>query len=234
MEPNDLFSIGSYIGERERLLSKHTLFDYEYGLKRFKTINIGQILSSDGYDDGSLPSYLIKFVAEQGIVLMIPNMVNGYAVGVQLRSFKDRVFVTFGSGRFIPYGIGDLEEGFTYRRPVIVTEGPLDCECLRLFYKNVIAMSTAGMSGSQREVLDNLTFRVILAYDNDAAGDKAFERDAKFLREKDIICDRLRHPEGVKDPGSIADFMYEGKIWELGNLKDYYRNAIKVLVPDGV
>jgi DNA primase len=97
------------------------------------------------------------------------------------------------------YGLPDVKLGKD--KTLILVEGPLDCLWLRQYgYKNSLAImggSTLGME--QRRIIkeDLKPKRVILAYDNDEAGQALNQKSADALRGIDCYAVRW---EGVEWP----------------------------------
>ena len=74
-----------------------------------------------------------------------------------------------------------------------------------------------------RQILLTLTNRFVLLYDADDSGKKAYWRDKKFFEENGCEVKFGRHPDGVKDTGTIADLLYAGDDFNREFIEMYYK-----------
>lgn len=162
----------------------------------------------------SIPVYFLDFVGKHGKVLGIGNILNGEVYSIKFKTLKDKDFMTLGKKRTIPYGMGMLSTDFKYGDWVILVEGEKDRDSLAQLYPNVVATSTAGASSMMSEILLTLTNRFIGYYDNDEAGNKAFNKNRKFFVEHRCQFEKGIHPDGCKDSGSLIDYLYKGRTYE--------------------
>ena len=81
----------------------------------------------------------------------------------------------------------------------------LDCDFIKQFYPNTLALLTDVVSNNQLTILKHLTSKVILALDNDDAGNKGFWISKKKLEQEGISVVRFNHNSKLKDFGDLAD-----------------------------
>ena len=80
-----------------------------------------------------------------------------------------------------------------------------------------------------KQVLLSLTNRFILYYDADDPGRHACYRDRKFFRDHMCQVDIGIHPPGVKDSGTIIDYMFQGKEYDAEYIKSFYTLQLMTL-----
>jgi len=222
MDLNKLYQIAVKVPEYLQYVNKYTYL----ACTTAPEIRYGTLDTLLKYKNsvGDVPDYLIKMTNEVKEVLLIPNIINGYVTQIVARAVHDKQFQTLIALLSYPFGMGTMSPNRIYLDPVVVCEGVGDMYALRRVYPNVVATLTAGLTVVQIEMLRMLTNCVILAYDADESGQKAFYRDQKRLKDMDssISVNLLKHPEGVKDPGEVLDMQlrFEDKKYEMA-LKSY-------------
>ena len=221
--PSVLVKISTPIGEKQRFKNKYTYLSYKrYPQYRYLTLND---LFKNKITKKDIPSHIFDFIAREGEVLLIANVVSNVVVNVQLRSFKTKTFLAYGSQSYLFYGFGYLSPNFKYGDPVVIVEGTVDADYLRTLYPNVMACMTAGMSSMQLNLLKYLTDYVVLAYDNDDAGRRAVEKDKRRLINDKFRVEVLNHPD-VKDPGDVLQLKMDGDDFEYQIKESYYKTYL--------
>lgn len=229
ISPSKLFLLGRPLTEEDSKLNKYTYMGYTYKYPHYRMLDIGILVSNSIKRDEDLPSYLLDWIGERGEVLVIANIVNNKVPFVQLRALKEKQFSVYGSQTKIPYGLGYLSKDFKYGDPIFVCEGIADVDTFRGIYPNVIGTLTAGLSKTQYEVVKRLTNRVILAYDKDEAGAKAYYRDKKKFINDNIRVGYLRQFEYFKDIGDLSQQLFLNNKDEFDRALRYYSLQSQIL-----
>lgn len=94
--------------------------------------------SYDAFRYEKFDNYLKNWLAEQGKVIAMPNMVNGEVTAILFRSITSKIFRYYNECPYIPYGAG-VNNKQDYSRPWLIVESALDSDFLRNFYPYVIA-----------------------------------------------------------------------------------------------
>lgn len=179
-----------------------------------------------GYMKGDLPSFGDSFdlwasgVGLSGGVYTFPlTDILGRVRGVQFR-FEDtrryRYLDYFEDDEGYPvlFGLSQAISTVWVSETITVVEGVFDLFPLeRLYGRGIVATLTAGVRSNFRRFLSRFCNRVVVAYDNDAAGDRAYneiKQGAVFYEVERLVCPKIRK-QGVSDKYT-KDF---GDLWEL-------------------
>jgi 5S rRNA maturation endonuclease (ribonuclease M5) len=171
-------------------------------LNNIKQITSGEIL--DHQDKFKYYKFIPNFIKAHEDVLLIFNMYKNIPVGCTMRSKKDHAFADIGNTGGLFYGLCNLKRDFKYGDPIVIVEGPKDCETYRHVFddKNCIAIMTSNLTSAQQEVIKCLTNDIVLANDNDEAGIKAQKEFLKY-NKKNFKINILKHPDDIKDFGDL-------------------------------
>lgn len=227
MDLNRLYHASSEIGEDMVNKNKYTFWAHKNKLQNYRIITLGTLMKVSKENPSDPPSdYVIRFVNEEALVLGIFNVLCGQVLQVVLRSLSSHKFLTLTSRHQLMYGIGFIKEK-SYSDPIVLTEGTLDCDVLRAIYPYVFGCLTSGLSKLNMEILQYLTNHVILAYDSDDVGQKAIRNDRFKLQRMGLNVSVLPHLRGNKDPGDVAQALYEGRDTEAELAMSFYRVSLK-------
>lgn len=203
--------------------------DYMYlGLDfgHYRYVDISSIQNLKRGED--LAEYVYDFIMEQGECLLLCHVYNGHCDYLAIRSLRAKEFLTYGDKKGIPYGLYYLDPDFKYGDLIVIVEGVKDRDALvKYVYRNVIANSGAGLSKLAKEILPFITNRVLLLYDNDETGNKSSYYDAKYLASVGISVVRGKHPNKVKDSGTLIEYERALKSFELEALIKAYSKIIE-------
>lgn len=207
----------------------YTYLGYYNKLSNYTIYNIGGLIEKRLKRGTDISNYIYDFIGENGEVLGIANIINGIAYSIKFKSLKEKKFLTYGTLRAMPYGIGDLE-GLTYGTPIVLVEGEKDRDSCKELYPYVLSASTSGTSLMMREILLTLTNKFILYYDGDEAGRKACSRDSYFFKGRGCQVSIGEHPKDTKDIGTLTDLKYSGDTFKLDFLNTFYKSQIQVML----
>lgn len=155
----------------------------------------------------SLPSYFINYLKTSGDSIMLPNKINDTVYTLTFRNiYGPKQFIKLGSNSFLFYGLGKLPQDFVYGIPIMLVEGNIDCDSAREIYPYTLATLTNAISLNQIQLLSFLTNKVIVAYDNDEAGNKGYWGVYNSLSKLGFKVMRFRHSERLKDFGDLLDY----------------------------
>lgn len=202
MDLNLLYHLCKPIPENLLSLNKYTQASLYYPI-RFLTLET--LLTYKSQTSQDPPQYLTELVSSESELVLIPSIINRQVVTAVIRSIHSKRFQTLLHSISYPFGIGQLQTSFTYLKPILVVEGVGDLLALKPIYPNVVATLTSGLSKTQLSILQLLTNHLILAYDNDEAGNKSFYRDRKRILALNMQVSRLNNPAHYKDPGQLLD-----------------------------
>lgn len=223
---NKVFESGRDLERKDVLLSKYTMNAYKKDLDNYRIMTLGSIINKEWKND--IPDYIIEFLNDEGQVVSIANIVLNQVAQIQFRSLKEKKFTVLGRQTAVPYGIGQFSDDFKYGDWVVITEGTSDRDALIDIYPNTIAVLTSGLTTIQRQLIKNLTNKVILLYDNDKAGLDGMDKDSYILREKmGIKVETIDYIEDVEDPGTILEYKYEGKSFDAEHLESYFETWLR-------
>ena len=160
-----------------------------------------------------IPDYAFDMIVEQGRALIFLEPGSGYAI---LKQFDTKRFLTFGKQRSVPFGLSNftrpipnelnITQPFTYGKPILIVEGLRDCLDAQTIYPYTLAMQTSSIPSLVKEVLHTLTDTIILALDNDDAGQKGI-KNLKYKKEFNYLT--LNYPDNYKDIGTLSQLYYK-------------------------
>lgn len=193
---SNLYSKGSKISDNS---NKYMRFISQ---SDYKFLSAFEILSSVTL----WPDYIISYIKSHGDCVMIPNMIKGRIYSISLRNNQgQKQFLKIGNIADVMYNLNNLSEDFRFGDTILLVEGNLDCDFIKQFYPNTLALLTDVVSNNQLTILKHLTSKVILALDNDDAGNKGFWISKKKLEQEGISVVRFNHNSKLKDFGDLAD-----------------------------
>lgn len=211
--------------------NKYLMNAYKKKLGNYRIINSGIVIKNRWRGDKELPKHIIEFINEEGEVMVIANILLKQVTQIQFRAIEHKKFYALGSQSSIPYGLGFLNREFKFGDWLVITEGSSDRDALVSIYPNIIAVMTSGLSTIQRELLKNLTNKVILLYDNDETGRRGFYRDRKKLQKEGFTVEEIPYSsKDVGDPGDILQYKFMGKYFEAEQLEFYFKSWIDNII----
>ena len=182
----------------------------------------------DAFRYDKFDSYLKQFITSQGKCIAMPNIVNGDVTAIMFRSLSTKQFRYYNECQYIPYGAGVNDK--PYYKPWIIVESALDSDFLRNFYPYVIATNGTTVSNNIITFLTNTCSTMYCGFDNDKAGNEAFNRLCMKYSgsNKDFHIKRFLPPlrlEGgyLKDFGDILECLYKNLYEDY----DYYVLTVK-------
>lgn len=99
------------------------------------------------------------------------------------------------------YGLHAAKQEIKKKNLAVVVEGNMDVIAShQAGVRNVVASSGTSFTGEQLQLLKRFTDRLVLSFDNDAAGENAARRSIDAAVAAGFSVRMLRLPEGVKDP----------------------------------
>lgn len=233
---NTIDSCSNYIRilyniSREITEAKFDSDDYTYltciaNLNNFKQITSGEIVN---YKD-QLRAYIYNGIIDQEEVVLMFNVYKNIPYGCTIRGKKNKKFIDIGNTGGVFYGLCDMDKNFRYGDPIVIVEGPKDCETYKKVFKdkNCLAMMTSNVSTTQLEVLKGLTNNIIWAADNDKPGKDALEKFKKF-NSKDFKINILKHPDDIKDFGDLIPLIRNDR-QKLKEFVNFYKIQINTFV----
>lgn len=230
MNLTEFFQKGEVI-DNEKVFDTYTSMGLRNNLQNYRIFTLNSLIKGLKVSRGKdIPEFIYDFIAEQGISLGIANIINDIVYSMVFRSVKEKKFLTCGSKRSMPYGIGDLDPNFKYGDFLVLVEGMKDRDSIKSVYPNVVSTNTAGTTVIMREVLLTLTNNFIILYDSDEPGVKASYYDRKYFLNKGCNAVIVKQPSGVKDSGTISDLQYQGDTFKSEYLKNYYKTNINTII----
>lgn len=221
----DLFNIGRLITEDSNNPYLHLAYKNKY--KHYRLISSGEIFIKGKNMD--IPEFVKSFVYNNNQVLMMANIISGKVVGLTFRTIEgEKDFLTWGNNKGNFYGLGQMNPNFKFGDPIILVEGLMDCDVIKQYYPNTLAVLTSGLTKNQIAVLTRLTNNVILMFDNDDAGFLGTKYSEKAIRDKCNVK-IFKHHNRLKDPGDIIKLELN-KDPDLDFIEMYYKMSIKNLV----
>lgn len=221
----EVFELGRLITEDSS--NKYLHLAYKCKLQHYRLLTSGELLIKGRNLD--VPEFVKAFIQNNSEVLMMANIIAGKVVGITFRTVKGpKDFLTWGNNKGNFYGLGMLEKDFKYGTPIILVEGLLDCDVVKQYYPNTLAVLTSGLTKNQTAVLTRLTNRVILMLDNDDAGETGTFLSNKAIKDKCIVR-VFKHHAKCKDPGDLIDMEIKGdEDYEF--IENYYKMCIENLI----
>lgn len=212
--------------------NKYIELALKYNCKNYRICTVYDIYSLGLFN--SFSYFAKEFINNSGRFLVILNELNGKPISSVFRGLDKKDFFDF-SVYYCPYGLDLIDENFRYGDYLVLTEGIYDADCFRGIYKNTISMLTSSITIMQAEILNTLTNKFILIYDNDEAGKEGIEKSYKRLKninpkaEVEII---RTYPDD-KDIGEMEEYLLKGKKEEYEIRRDYYRSMIDSYIGRG-
>lgn len=152
------------------------------------------------------PDYLVSYIRMHGDCVMIPNIILNRIYSISLRNIQGKKqFLKMGNVSEVIYNLGNLSSDFKFGDTILLVEGNLDCDFVKQFFPNTLALLTDTVSNNQITILKNLTTKVILALDNDDAGRKGAYVSQKKLEAEGISVVKFSHNSKLKDFGDLLD-----------------------------
>jgi 5S rRNA maturation endonuclease (ribonuclease M5) len=222
---NELFDIGRPITSDSTFPYIHLA--YKYKLDNYRLISSGEIVIKG--KNLNIPQFVKSFVVNNNEVLMIANIISGKVVGLTFRTIEGaKDFLTYGNNKGNFYGLGKLDKDFKYGTPIVLVEGLLDCDVVKQFYNNTMAVLTSSLTKNQIAVLTRLTNNVILLFDNDEAGKAGNKKSYYAIKDKCKVTIMDHYPK-LKDAGDIVklDINHDKDFTFISN---YYRMNIDSII----
>lgn len=187
--------------------------DYTYltmlaGLNNIKHITSGEIIDKDL----KRYNYIANFINKHKDIILIFNMYKDTPIGCTLRSQNSHDFIDVGNTGGMFYNLCNMNPNFKYGDTIILVEGPKDCEMYKAAFKdpNCLAMMTSTTTSAQLEVLKALTNNIILANDNDSAGQEA-QKQFISQNKRQFKINIITHPDELKDFGDLIPLLRTNK-----------------------
>lgn len=203
---NQIYSLARPVEASERKLTKYHYIGYEYNrnIKIFNIKNVYKLLNI-GVD---IPKNFMEFISDEKEIILIPNIVNNNVIELICRSISKKRFINIlDKYPSIFYNIGQLSNSRHFTDKIIICEGVADCEYIKKYiYKDVVACLTDNISSLKLEILKTLTNHIVLAFDNDKAGQKATANESKKLKRNGFFIETMTPPNGLKDFGDLIQF----------------------------
>ena len=178
-----------------------------------------------------LPTYLIEYLQYSGDSIMLPNIINNRLYAITFRNITGtKQFIKIGTA-YLFYNLGNLPKDFKYGTPILITEGNIDSDVGKSIYPYCIATMTNSLSTNQLQLLSGLTNKVILAFDNDEAGEKGYRNVSNKLKSFQISVKKFRHSSNLKDFGDLIDLKMKDEE-EYNFIYQSYKIQIENLVGD--
>lgn len=220
----EVFELGRLITEDST--NKYLHLAYKNKFKHYRLITSGELFIKG--KNLNIPEFVKAFVQNNNQVLMMANIISGKVVGLTFRTIEGpKDFLTWGNNKGNFYGLGQLNPSFKFGDPIILVEGLFDCDVVKQYYPNTMAVLTSGLTKNQSAVLTRLTNRVILMLDNDDAGKSGTRLSENAIRNKCDVKVFTHHPK-CKDAGDIITLEIN-KDEDYDFINKYYEMSIKNL-----
>lgn len=176
----------------------------------------------------NLPDFVQQHLQSVGDCIIIPNIIDNQVYSITFRSMNsDKRFLKYGEFTNLFYNLGNLPEDFTYGTPIIVCEGNLDTDYMSQFYPYTLGALTANLTTVQIQILTHLTNHIILAFDNDEAGNQGYYHALKNL--KGMKVSRFKYNTRNKDIGDLLE-MERIHDSDFEFIKSQYKTQIRLLI----
>ena len=193
---------------------------YKYSNYRFcKYYDLVRLGLSDSFTE-----YQRGFLKNEGAVIAIFNTMNNKPTSIIFRSISHKEFMDYSLVYNI-YGFDLMDDSFTFGMPVVLTEGVYDADSVRFIYKNTLAVLTSNITVMQANILNSLTNRFIIAFDQDDAGESGYTKAIQRLDGEVRILDIY---ESDKDLGIMEEL--RDSSFEFDARKSYYTDRIYNLI----
>lgn len=200
---NGNFDVNVHVVEREKIDYEELRQRSEYFFYSLEKVNWGDVnnhyLLGRGFDRETLTRYDVRIDPTGEYPILIPLIDGGKFLGYISRCVNDSQPKYLFSRGFPKKGalIGEFKRGI-----ILVVEGIMDLMMATQHgYQNTCTPLGCDMSNEQVERLNSIATRVILALDNDKAGQKGMERIVGMI---DVPVARFWFPAGVKDIGEMS------------------------------
>lgn len=229
ISPLDLFKIAEEVNEEKASINKYTYLAWKFKFPHYKILNLRQVMLNGLHL--SMPKYLLDFISEQGEVLLIANIIEGFIPLVQLRSLHgEKKFSVLGSQSKLFYGLGYLDKNFKYGDWIVIVEGIADADLCRGLYPNVLATMTSRITKSQFEVLKLLTNNIILIGDNDIPGKKGTKANKQLIQKEGMNARIIFQYGNFKDIGELGDLLLANDGYTFNVATQYYKTKIHEII----
>jgi DNA primase len=132
-----------------------------------------------------------------GRVLPLPDGTDPKDVGKYVNSPETAVY----KKARVLFGLDKAKGEIRKQGVAVVVEGNLDAiTCHQAGFANVVASSGTAFTDEQLAILRRFCDRLVLSFDNDAAGDQAVRRSIDLAVAAGFAVRVLRLPPGMKDP----------------------------------
>lgn len=208
--------------------NKYLYFMHEYETP-YKLLSAYKILSSQK----DLPDFVYQHLESTGDCILLPNIIDGQIYSITFRSLKsDKRFLKYGEFSTLIYNLGNFPKDFKYGTPILVVEGNIDCDvAVKELYPYTVAALTSNLTKNQIEILSHLTNNIILALDNDEAGDEGYIRTCGRLRKKGLHVQKFKHSDGMKDFGDLIE-LRRTDYQEFERVRRYYKERLRLLLEE--
>lgn len=169
---------------------------------QYKVISATQALNSGT----KLPEFIIEYLHKNGDCVLIPNIIKNRIYSITCRNIQGKKqFLKIGDVSHTLYNLGNLPQDFRYGTPLVLVEGNLDCDSMKQIYPYTVASLTSTLSTNQIQLISSLTNKVIIAYDNDEAGQTGFYSTRKKLTNLGVTVLKFNHATNMHDLGDLID-----------------------------
>lgn len=198
-----LYNISHELKEATVGSDDYTFIAWRCGLKHIRSLSLTDVVKSNI----ELPRHISKFFQSNIDCLIIFNMCGKVPLSCIIRGVKTKKFTNIGNAALF-YGLCSLNKNFKYGDRLTVVEGPKDCETYRNIFndKNCVAMNTAPISRNKALILKYLTDNIVLAQDNDKAGEDAKNKFKRYY-SKAFKINEFYHDSTLKDFGDLIPLL---------------------------
>ena len=206
MDPETSFFLHEYVGlynkapkiQRMKIIPRNE----EQRVFLLKSGNPVAIVSTVDHRD-LLPVYVpfFEFYKSTKLFWMVPcDLPDGSISGFVLRSLHGKNYMRFQvkEGPPLLFGLHNFGS-FKVGDPIVLAEGAKDALYLSQFYPFVIAALTNYVSDFTCDLLSRLTKKVVVAWDNDASGNKSVGFTVKSLSKHGVVSVPIYPSWGRKD-----------------------------------
>lgn len=201
----------SILSKEEIDKDNYLLSSFYFGIDRIRLVTpqflIGSTKSIGPITSNDVSEYVIGLIQEQGRALVMFDSFHNIIV----KPLFEKRFLSSGELRSIPFGLYNfikprpndlnIQEPYRPNLPILIVEGLRDCLLLQQIYPYTLAMQTAGIPSQIKMVLSTLTNNLILGFDEDEAGMKAYN-SVKYKTSFNI-SKLSYHP--YKDGGTLSE-----------------------------
>lgn len=203
---------------------------YMYYMNRnetqYKLLSAHQIINSVP----NIPDFVYQHLVSTGDCILLPNIIDNQVYSLTFRSLKsDKRFLKYGEFSSLIYNMGNFPKDFTYGTPIMIVEGNLDCDVVKELYPYTVATLTATLTNNQLNIITHLTNKVILAFDNDEAGEKGYYISCSRLSKQGIRVFRFNHRDDLKDFGDLIE-LKRNDIQDYYNVIDDYKTDLRLIL----